>query len=64
MLQGLQAPQTASLQILPYATAAATLEQLSQAFMLETSDRVITVTYLATMSTKLLQATNNGEEDS
>jgi hypothetical protein len=44
VIQGFQAPQTASLQILPYSTAAATLEQLRQPFMFETSDHIVTVT--------------------
>jgi hypothetical protein len=44
VIQGFQAPQTASLQILPYSTAAATLEQLRQSFMSETSDHILTVT--------------------
>jgi hypothetical protein len=52
------------LQILPHATAAATLEQLRQTFMFETSDHVVTVTQLATTSTSLLQATDQVEDDS
>jgi hypothetical protein len=44
VIQGFQAPQTASLQVLPYPTAATTLEQICQSFMSETSDHVVTVT--------------------
>jgi hypothetical protein len=44
MIQGCQAPQTPTLQILPAPPAAATLEQLGKSFMFETSDHLATVT--------------------
>ena len=44
VIQGFQAPHTASLQILPDSTAAATREQLRQSSMLETADHSMTVT--------------------
>jgi hypothetical protein len=63
LIQGFQAPQTARLQILTYAAAAATLEQLSQPFMLEASDHTGSVTLLATMSTVMLQVIYEVEYD-
>lgn len=63
LIQGVQAPQTAFLQILPYPAAAATLEQVSQSFVLEASDHSSSVTLRATMSTIMLQAISEGEHD-
>jgi hypothetical protein len=48
VVQGVEAPQATHLQILPYATTAPMLEQLSKPSMLEAFDHVETVTQFVT----------------